>query len=226
MSDAIARLGNTEDNFTERKPPGVHIRELRAAIVGFANSLPVGRTAILYVGVSKKGEIVGVDDPDKLQRDIRDQAENHSYPPIYISAEAIGPPPKQAIAITVPHSLTRPHFGGLAHVRRGSETIKASEQMFELLVTTRASVARFIQDHRDSTWTVEAVDKRLGGSTRMQEAGFRETAECTIEDLTPHFVRFKLLSVGSVFTEVMDCLRASWDDERNRPKLITRFTWR
>lgn len=104
--------------------------------------------------------------------------------------------------------------------------MKASEEVFQALVTSRLSIARFIEDHRDRTWTVEAVDKRLGSSFRTVESGFSESTECTIVEVTPHFVRFKLLSMGTVFTEVMDTLRASWDDKHNRPKIITRFAWR
>ncbi len=63
--ELLARLRQPEDNFTERKSEGAASRaELRKTLVAFANSVPEGRTAVLYIGVDDDGTPMGVSNPD------------------------------------------------------------------------------------------------------------------------------------------------------------------
>lgn len=60
MNDLVSRLKNVEDNFTERKLEGAKPEELRRTLVAFANSVPKGRTAVLFIGVTETADIRGV----------------------------------------------------------------------------------------------------------------------------------------------------------------------
>ena len=48
--ELLKRLKDHEDNFTERKLEGAKSAELRKTLVAFANSVPEGRLAILFIG--------------------------------------------------------------------------------------------------------------------------------------------------------------------------------
>src|SRR5688572_3240933 len=76
------RLRNREDGFIERKPEGVSTEDIRKTLVAFANSVPEGEQAILYIGVSDDGTPLGVSNTDSLQKNIRRIAEGKCYPPI------------------------------------------------------------------------------------------------------------------------------------------------
>jgi|GEM_PF-3085475 predicted HTH transcriptional regulator len=59
------RVNDCEDSLTERKSSGGYSEVIRT-IVGFANSVPEGRTGVLFIGVGNKGEIIGVENPENL----------------------------------------------------------------------------------------------------------------------------------------------------------------
>jgi hypothetical protein len=78
--DLLRRLKDPEDQFTERKLEGVGAREFRKTIVAFANSVPEGQVALLFVGVGHRGAIEGVNNPDSLQETIRLICHGHPAP--------------------------------------------------------------------------------------------------------------------------------------------------
>lgn len=118
MNEAADRIGALEDGYTERKRDGTSGSELRRTIVAFANSVPEGRNGILYIGVTDKGRILGVDSPDSLQKTVRSQAEQECYPPIRVTSEVLTVDGRHVVAVIVPHSPSKPHFAGHAYVRR------------------------------------------------------------------------------------------------------------
>lgn len=53
---------------------------------------------------------------------------------------------RQALAIIIPGSESRPHFAGLSYIRNGSESIEASEEQFSRLIAQRNSkVTRILE---------------------------------------------------------------------------------
>ncbi len=81
--DLLKMLGNHEDNFVERKSDGVRDSELRQTVSAFANTVPAGREAMLFIGIhDRTGEVVGVANPYQPQRRIRDVCQGDCYPPI------------------------------------------------------------------------------------------------------------------------------------------------
>ncbi len=217
-----ARLLDCEDGFTERKSSGSASEVIRT-VVGFANSVPEGRTGVLFIGVNDKGSIGGVDNPDKLQKSIRNMCEKECYPPIWANIEAINYDGKTVIAVEIPYSHKKPYFAGQAYIRRGSETITASDEMFHGLILQNIDKCRYILKYQDMLWTVEAVGKRLGDSISVGARSYRESAECKIVEVTAYYVRFKNVSSDQYITEEINFINITWDDGRNRPKVVARY---
>jgi alpha-galactosidase/6-phospho-beta-glucosidase family protein len=55
-----ARIADLEDSRTERKQGVQSHDEIRKAVVSFANSVPEGHTAVLFIGVANDGTVTGV----------------------------------------------------------------------------------------------------------------------------------------------------------------------
>ncbi len=107
-----ARLSDKEDNFVERKPKTVKNAEIRQTVVAFANSVPEGREALLFIGIRDDGTIEGVDNTDAMQKAIREACERQCYPPIKYTAEVVSDGGRDVVAIRIPPSQDRPHFAG------------------------------------------------------------------------------------------------------------------
>ena len=54
-TDELLRLiGNHEDTFVERKSEGVRDAEIRQTVSAFANAVPAGREAVLFIGIHER----------------------------------------------------------------------------------------------------------------------------------------------------------------------------
>ena len=89
---------------------------------------------VLYIGARDNGDIEKPQvDLDEVQRRFNAKLENAfpriPYVPKIISVEGL-----QVLAVIVPGSQLRPHFAGPSYVRRGSESIVASEEHFSELI--------------------------------------------------------------------------------------------
>ena len=221
MSRVGDRIRNLEDNFTERKLEGANSRDLRRTIVAFANSALEDHPGILYLGMADNGKVQGVTDPDALQKKIRRLCEHDCYPPIKTTSEVIPVEGKQVLAIVVPSSLKRPHFSGPAYIRIGSESLNASEELYEELITSRHSIAGALQAIQYETVTVTVIDKMLGNPQRLISS-HTERHDCLIEEVTAHYVRLKNIKTGEYVTESLEGVSISYDDKRSKPMLVIR----
>jgi hypothetical protein len=217
--DLVARLRDAEDRFVERKPAAAGRSDFKRTIVAFANSVPENRVGILYIGIGDDRAIHGVPNPDRMQRDVRQTAENDCYPSIFVDSEVLRIEDKLVVAILVRHSTQRPHFAGPAYVRRGSESLNASEAEYEELVNSRLSVVRQLQEWKGQTVTVTEVSKQLGQYFPL-DASHHKSDTFVIVDVNSHCVRFKRLGSGRFVTEIVQALRLSWDDEQQRPRVL------
>jgi Putative DNA-binding domain len=152
--DLVARMKNFEDHLVERKVISDQ-KDWKKTAVAFANSVPVGLPAVLFIGVRDNGEIEtpqpNLDDAQKkFNKYMQDVYPRVPYVPKIISDKG-----QQALAIIIPGSELRPHFAGLSYVRRGSESIEASEQQFDELITQRNSKAAKILAWKGKTITVD-----------------------------------------------------------------------
>ena len=216
MPDLLERLHDSEDNFVERKPDGVNGQDIRKAIVGFANSVPESRTAVLFIGVRDDGTVQGVSNSDSLQKTVRRICEQQCYPPIQFSTEVIRIEEKQALAIVVPFSQSRPHFAGAAFVRRGSETVEASEEQYEKLILSKIDKCREILKWHGEKVTVIARGKELGSTKRLSDPKHRTSRECVILECTAHHLRLQDSRTEEKFAEPMENVTISHDENEDR----------
>jgi Putative DNA-binding domain len=158
LSDAelLARMKNFEDHLVERKTISDQ-KDWRKTVVAFANSAPVGLPAVLYIGVRDNGEIEAPQhDLDSTQRTFNRLMQD-VYPKVPYVPKIVTENGRQALAVIIPGSESRPHFAGLSYVRRGSESIEASEEQFAELVAQRNSKAALILQSKGKNVTVVSL---------------------------------------------------------------------
>jgi len=153
--DILVRLTAFEDAFVERKTTG-DSKDWLKTVVAFANSLPVGDPAILFIGVRENGEIEGNCNLDSLQRTLSEKLAV-AYPPIYYLPRVLQRDGKQFLAVIVPGSADRPHFAGQAFVREGSKSVVSSDSQFDALIAERNSKVREILKWKGQVVTVHTL---------------------------------------------------------------------
>ena len=142
-ADLLARMRNFEDHLVERKVVGDE-KDWRKTAVAFANSVPVGVPAVLFIGVRDSGEIeTPQQNLDEVQKKFNTKMRT-VYPRIFYVPKIVSENGRQALAVIIPGSELRPHFAGLAYVRRGSVTEDASEAQLRDLIAQRNSKAATI----------------------------------------------------------------------------------
>jgi hypothetical protein len=179
----LSLLNRSEDPWIERKQ-SYNEKELRRTIVGFANSVGEGQTAVLFIGADNNGNHKGVADADQAQRDIS-RLLQRCYPPIkfqifdVIHEAASGA--VSIIAVVVPFSSDRPHFVGPAYIRRGSETVEASREVFLDLIASQNDRARRI---------IQFKNQQIRLQIRSPKGFFYEI-EAIVESCDAHTAIFK-----------------------------------
>jgi len=220
--EAMRRLRTPEDGFTERKQEGVKPEEVRRTLVAFANSVPEGERAFLYLGVTDGGEVVGVRSPDELQKRIRTAAAA-CYPAIVYQGFVLDEGDKQVVAIAVEASQNRPHFAGRAFVRQGSVSVTASERVFEELIASRASPFRELQRARGLVVTLCAWTDLGFGTPGPAAFGARPgwlnwyEHPASLAELEPHCVTFEILATRQRRSVPIAKVTVFHDTARYRP---------
>lgn len=225
QSSLSARIANLEDGLTERKQGIQSKDEIRKAVVSFANAVPDGRTAVLFIGVANDGAVIGVskDDTDKIQQQVRRVCEDDCFPAIAIHlAEVINIDGKHVVAFEFGPSQNRPHFAGHAFIRVGSESVKASaSQLDELIARKNAKAGRLIaakEKHEILTLILPAGASIAGGHPLAR----RRDLECKVQECDAQHAKFFDLADRSYIPLPLDFLTLSWDGNRNR--LLAEYT--
>jgi len=135
--DLASRLRNYEDPFVERKT-AADVNDVTKTAVAFANSLPIGAPGVIFLPVRDDGTVQEGQDLDQLQRNITRRL-NRAYPQIPSLYKIIRDDEKQLVAVVIWGSESRPHFSGPSYVRKGSESVEASEGQFNALIAQRNS---------------------------------------------------------------------------------------
>ena len=222
-TDLLKRLQDPEDNFVERKSAGVSSSDIRKTVSAFANTV-VDEDAILFVGVEDKtARIVGVVDPESIQRKIDAACTADCYPPIAYTTSVLKHDGKQVVAVVIPPSRNKPHFTGPAFVRVGSSSKKASSAQFEELVHSRLDKCREILRSKDEGLiSVRMIDYQLGSHKPMGRPYSAHT-ECVIRECTSHLVKLEEPATGRTYSEPLSGVVIGYDDAKRRALLIIRF---
>ena len=218
-NELLRRATDFEDNFTERKREGAGRGEFRKTIVAFSNSLPEDRTGVLFIGLDDAGKPIGLGNPDSLQKTITKICSEDIYPSVQVEMQVLRIDEVPVLAVVVSHSDQQPHFSGPAYIRQGSESVKASPQLYEDLINSRVEVCRRILREKDKTWTVRGIGLQVGQHARVRP-DYTQVLECTIEECDAHCVRLSDISSGRRMTVSLKSVTILYDEMKHRPLLV------
>ena len=217
-----------EDNLLERKVES-DLKDLLKTIVGFANSVRPDHTAVILIGERDDGTVDGVLNPDNIQKEIRKQAER-VYPPIVWRCAVYQKTGKSCIRMEIDYSGDTPHFGGPAWIRKGSETIVASDEMFQKLIEVRLSHLQELNKWVGKKITV--VGERLSvpnNPTGLPTDIYLHFSnpwpyddDAFLVSANPFWVTIKLHS-GKDKSQSISRLSLSFDDDKQQLKLIISY---
>lgn len=179
------KLAQSEDPWVERKE-SFHADKVLRTLVGFANSVPLGdEAAVLFIGASNTLKHPGVLNADEMQKDINGLVKSRAYPEINISmtvfSTLVAGKKKEILAVVIPPSERKPHFSGAAWVRRGSETVRASAEMFEELIASRHETAHILQKHKGLRVVLSVVSTPTRMRIDFWDARLRNVSAKTVE---------------------------------------------
>jgi predicted HTH transcriptional regulator len=204
-SELLSRLRNTEDAFVERKTRSDTSDWLKAA-VALANSTPIDYPAILFIGVRDKGDIEGGNcNYDRLQKTFSEKLAK-AYPAIYYLPKALRVGAAECLAVIIPGSRNRPHFAGPSYVRVGSETKRASEEQFAVLIAERTSKVYRIRQFKGKTIKIQNWTQMRGSIVDTDESGG------TLTDCNEHYVTVEI-SPGMLASFPLSRVDISFDHE-------------
>jgi len=221
-----------EDNLLEKKLES-DLKDLLKTLVAFANSVKPNHKAILLIGERDDGIVQGVTNPDNIQKQIRKDCEK-IYPPIIWRSTVYEKENKFCIRVEVDYDGETPHFGGIAWVRKGSESIIASEEMFQQLIDLRLELVRELALWLDKEVSVYGDQSSIPSKPRNPnvhyspfDIGFihRWKAETSakIVSVNKFWVTFENIETHEKMSEPLGKLTLSYDDKKERLKVIVAY---
>jgi predicted HTH transcriptional regulator len=199
-----------EDYLLERKTEG-DLKDLLKTMVAFANSVVPGHTAVILIGERDDGSVQGVSNADAIQKKVRQEAEK-IYPDVIWRLIVYEKDDKQCVRVEIEHSGDTPHFGGPAWVRRGSETVKASDEEFQRLIDIRSSVVRELTKWLNKTVSFVTI------TTYDNTSKTSHTDDARLRLVTSFFATFEYL--GARHSYPPKNLAISWDDKKETLEII------
>lgn len=174
----------SEDHFIERKSFG-DAKDWLKTVVAFANSTPLERCAVIYIGVRDDGTVEEAVNLDTVQRTLERRLAE-AYPRITYTTRVLTEDGRHYLCVVVPGSAERPHFAGQAFVRVGSQTVNASAQQFERLIAERNSkvyaILRCQGKHVSVAMLRNPNAVQLHGRVSSQQ--IMEIVDCSMSTLT------------------------------------------
>ncbi len=215
-----------EDSLLERKTES-DLKDLLKTLVAFANSVMPGHIARLLIGEKDDGSIQGVTNPDNIQKKIREECDK-IYPPIIWRSSVYEREGKHCVQVEIEYDGDTPHFGGPAWVRKGSETILASDDIFQRLIDLRTGIVRELAKWLDKLVTVNGDPSTVPVTQSNFLLGIRhrwnieETAKITF--VNNFWVTLESIESGEKrISEPLSKLTLSFDDKKDRLKVIVDY---
>jgi hypothetical protein len=211
-----------EDSLREKKVES-DLGDLLKTMVAFANSVAPGDTAKIFIGERDDGTVQGVKNTDNIQKSVVKEAEK-IYPEIYYRTEVYEREGKQCVRVDIKHNGLAPHFGGPAWVRRGSQTVKATEELYQQMISLRNDKVQVMAQWLNKGVTVSyplAGDLISSPLKAHHRQAFIESS--TLTYVGHHWITVSIpLSDGRRYerSEPIEYLLLSWDDVRKRLNII------
>lgn len=220
-----ARIGEPEGPYVERKSANPKDSEILQTVVAFANTVGDPDWAVLYLGVRDNGEIQGVpvEQVDGLQKRVRRVCEIEAYPPIRPARiEPIKLGNEMVVAVAITESKDKPHFAGPAYVRRGSESVNATEAQYNDLIASRHEVARVLLRWKQEAINLTVFEIDFDLEDLRSEGRSKRVRQCRIVACTGQSVEIVDLASDRHFAIPLRHVTLSKDLERQRPAILVR----
>src|SRR5260370_4337711 len=209
-----------EESLKEKKTEG-DLKDLLKTLVAFANSVAPGDTATLFIGEKDGGADQGVTNEENIQKKVKETADQ-IYPEIYYRTSVYERDGKECVRVDVRHNTLAPHFGGAAWVRRGSVTVKATEQLYQQMVELRQSKVFTLSQWLNKEVTVDNTYSRpLRNGSSTYPVSHKQDARIVVAN--SNWVTFETVpATGPTFgySEPLEGLLISWDDQKQRLKVL------
>jgi hypothetical protein len=218
-----------EDSLREKKVES-DLKDLLKTLVAFANSVAPGDTAKIFIGEKDDGTVQGVTNAESINRTVVKEADR-IYPPIYYRTEVYERDGKQCVCVIIKHNGQAPHFGGAAWVRQGSQTVRATEDLYQQMVDQRQSKVQVLMLWLNAVVTIEGTQRAQAvspGGTIESIAMFNQEwsvgeHQATLVVVNGHWVTFSVHTSATAraeMSEPLEKLMLSWDNQRQRPKIV------
>ncbi len=212
-----------EDSLREKKGES-DLRDLLKTLVAFANSVAPDDTAKIFIGEMDDGTVQGVTNPESINRTVSKEADK-IFPPIYYRSEVYEREGKQCVRVDIKHNGQAPHFGGPAWVRQGSQSSKATEELYQQMIDQRQSKVRVLMQWLNKVVTVEGTQRTQAvapGSIvpRFNPEWSVGEHQATLILVNGHWVTFSVQPSFAEMSEPIEKVWLSWDNQRKRPKVV------
>jgi len=211
-----------EDGLLERKVESDQ-KDFLKTFVAFANSVRPNHTAVVLIGELDDGSVKGVSNPDEMQKKVRRECER-IYPDIVWRSAVYEKNGKHCVRVEIEYSGDTPHFGEAAWIRRGSETVRASDEMFQRLVDLRSGVVRELAQWLNKEvilegdiGSVEFQERQLSGHPR-----WKGQHPVRLVGVNGFWATFEVPNRGTM-SEPIEKLLLSWHDQRKCLKVLVKL---
>jgi hypothetical protein len=206
-----------EDCLLERKVES-DLKDLLKTLVAFSNSVRPGHVATILIGEKDDASAPGVTNPDKILKEIRKQCDK-IYPAIVCQSKVYEKDGNPCVRVDIEYDGDTPHFGGSAWVRRGSVTVPASDEVFQLLIETRSGLIRELTKWLNQTVTLVG-EKRRVTDHYVEHAWPEEELEGRLVFINSFWITLRVASDQHRSLSVAK-IRLNFDDEKGRLKIVT-----
>ncbi len=212
-----------EDNLLERKLES-DLRDLPKTLVAFANSVKPEHKATILIGERDDGTVQGVSNPDNIQKKIRKDCDK-IYPPILWKSIVYEKDEKHCVRVEIEYDGETPHFGDAAWVRRGSETIKATDEVFQKLIELRLGKVRELAKWVGKEITIEfdsgtIIESHYGASSKQLKPLLYKLETATLLEVN-NFWATLYIKEGKD-SEPLRNITLSWDNKEDRLMLVVK----
>ncbi len=131
---------------------------------------------------------------------------------------------KYCVRVEIEYSGETPHFGGAAWVRKGSETVKATDEVLQRLIEFRLSkvreLAKWINKRLSVEGDLSGMDVRKAQLVGPGHSRWQRTVEPELRFVNAFRATFEVQQTRK--SEPLDKLLLSWDDVQNQLKVLVK----
>ena len=129
---------------------------------------------------------------------------------------------KPCLRVEIEYDGETPHFGGAAWVRKGSETIRATPEVFQKLIDLRNAKVTKLQEWLNQDVYVEG-DRQSTSPYEDHHPRWKGGANTKLIEVNGFYAVFEKSDGKGRQAEPIEKLIISWEPRYNRPKVIVKL---